>query len=475
MLPRRTLLTGSLAAIGFTGLEHGALYAKTASIVVNDVTRLNPVEVAQLIVPKNTEEIAQSIRDWPGSISVSGGCYSMGGQIAATGSLHFDMRSFNKLVRLDVEEKIARVQSGMQWRDLQTLIDPHGLSVKIMQSYANFTIGGALSVNAHGRYVGLGPIINSVRSIQIVLPDSTVVEASRSERPDLFAGTIGGYGGLGVITEVELDLVPNVRIERRVEYIPLQRYVAFFREHVLENRDAILHNADLEFPDFHDAVCITWSRTDKPVTVRDKLTPVGKTLSIDATAVWALSELPKAGYIRRTIVDPLQHNSQLIVWRNHEASLDVASLGTISTERSTFALQEYFLPVEQLETFVAEMARILVANKVNALNVSIRHSERDAASLMAWAQTEVFSLVLYYKQDSTPTAQQHVGEWTRQLIDAAISMGGTYYLPYQLHATREQFSQAYPRATDFFALKMKIDPRNRLSNKLWEKYAPAHT
>ncbi|MGH8720794.1 MAG: hypothetical protein ACREU4_02340, partial [Burkholderiales bacterium] len=48
------------------------------------------------------------------------------------------------------------------------------------------------------------------------------------------------------------------------------------------------------------------------------------------------------------------------------------------------------------------------------------------------------------------------------------------YLPYQPHATPEQFLKAYPRAPEFFALKKKLDPENRFRNKLWDKYyAPA--
>lgn len=46
----------------------------------------------------------------------------------------------------------------MRWRDLQDHLDPHDLSVRTMQSYANFSVGGSVSVNVHGRYVGHGPI-----------------------------------------------------------------------------------------------------------------------------------------------------------------------------------------------------------------------------------------------------------------------------------------------------------------------------
>ena len=68
-------------------------------------------------------------------------------------------------------------------------------------------VGGSLGVNVHGRYMGLGPVIMSVRWFRIVLADGSVAEATREDNPELFFAAVGGYGGLGVIVEVELDLV----------------------------------------------------------------------------------------------------------------------------------------------------------------------------------------------------------------------------------------------------------------------------
>jgi hypothetical protein len=58
----------------------------------------------------------------------------------------------------------------------------------------------------------------------------------------------------------------------------------------------------------------------------------------------------------------------------------------------------------------------------------------------------------------------------RELIDTAIADGGTYYLPYQVLATKEQFHAAYPRAWEFFALKQKLDPTDKFRNRLWDAY-----
>ena len=78
--------------------------------------------------------------------------------------------------------------------------------------------------------------------------------------------------------------------------------------------------------------------------------------------------------------------------------------------------------------------------------------------------------MLYYKQRTRENAKDRVAVWTRELIDAALGVGGTYYLPYQPHATTEQFHRAYPRATRALRAQARIDPEFRLRNVLWDKY-----
>ena len=129
--------------------------------VVNDITELNPVPMARVIAPRSVDEIVTAITTSSGPISIGGGRYSMGGQTAIDNGLQLDMRAYNQVVSFRPADREITVQSGMSWRDLQEYIDPHDLSVKIMQTYANFSVGGSLSVNVHGRYIGHGPIISS--------------------------------------------------------------------------------------------------------------------------------------------------------------------------------------------------------------------------------------------------------------------------------------------------------------------------
>jgi FAD/FMN-containing dehydrogenase len=103
------------------------------------------------------------------------------------------------------------------------------------------------------------------------------------------------------------------------------------------------------------------------------------------------------------------------------------------------------------------------------VNVSIRHSPAENRVLMTWAQENVFSFVIYYKQRLSLSAQRHVGEWTRSMIELALSHGGTYYLPYQLHATQNQFQRAYPNWEKFKKLRQHIGA-SRFTNTMWSQY-----
>ena len=303
-------------------------------------------------------------------------------------------------------------------------MDPHGLSVRIMQSYSNFTVGGSVSVNCHGRYIGKGPLVNSVRAVQMVRAEGQVLQMTPESA--LFRGLFGGYGGLGVATEVELDL--DTRIRRVVEKLDLDRYPDHFRSKIARDPDVVLHNADLRPPGFAEPRPINWISTEEPATVPQRLIPRDRDYGRNQALIWAVSELPGGKGLRRGIEDRVLER-EAAVWRNYEASLDTDSLEPGTRLFPTYFLQEYFIPVGNFRPFARTLADVLQRRRVNALNVSIRHSPRDSTSLLAWAPTEVFSFVLYYKQRASERANREAGIWTRELIDAALANGGRYCRP----------------------------------------------
>ena len=468
---REALRTLGLAGLG---LLSGCADSNdaTAPAYVEDVARIAPMPVARIVRPSDTASVQAAVRSADSAISIGGARYSMGGQIAARDSLHLDMRGMRRLIWLDPARQRVRVQAGMCWRDLLDHLDPHDLSPRIMQSYSNFSIGGSVAVNCHGRYVGAGPLAHSLRALQLVSADGSVHELDRQQSPDLFAAVIGGYGGLGVVTEVELDLTDNQRMQRHVERLPLADYPDYFRSQVAGRADVLMHNADLVPPHFDAPLAISWRRSQAALTHPQRLIARGLDYRREQNLIWAVSELPAGGLLRDRFQTERLLHEPMVQLRNREASLDAAALEPRTRQFSTYLLQEYFIPVAGFGSFARSMTAILQQHRVQALNISIRHSPADRDSLLAWAREEVFSFVLYHKQDAGQAADDRAGIWTRHLIDAALLHGGRYYLPYRLHATRGQFLRAYPEAQAFATLKRQLDPQRRFRNQLWDTYLP---
>jgi FAD/FMN-containing dehydrogenase len=437
--------------------------------IVRNVSSLNDVEVAAVLKPHTLEDIQKAVRE-NDHVSIGGARHSMGGQIAAENSIHLDMREFNRVIDFSKDSKTITVQSGVTWRKIQEYIDPHDLSVMIMQTYSDFTVGGSLSVNVHGRYVGYGPIIHSVKSIKIVLANGDLVTASPSENQEIFYGAIGGYGGLGVIAEAELALVNNSKVRRSSVTMPAAAYASYFLKNIRSDSTVIFHNADIYPDDYENVRANSFALTDEPVTVHARLHSQNESYRWERFGMWMVSEAPFGKWIREHWADPVYYENDVVCWRNYEASYNAAELEPTSRDESTYVLQEYFVPVAHFEPFLSAMKTILRESDVNVINVSVRHAKPDSLSILSWAPKEVFCFVLYIKHGTSESDVAAVSSWTQKLIDAALDQDGAYYLPYEIFATGEQFNRAYEKSPAYFALKRRLDPDNKYRNKLLDKY-----
>jgi FAD/FMN-containing dehydrogenase len=82
----------------------------------------------------------------------------------------------------------------------------------------------------------------------------------------------------------------------------------------------------------------------------------------------------------------------------------------------------------------------------------------------------MFAFVMLFNQPRTPNADSRMEAMTRELIDAAVESGGRFYLPYRLHATKEQLFRAYLQAPAFFDRKRHYDPDEVFQNQFYIKF-----
>jgi FAD/FMN-containing dehydrogenase len=448
----------------------------------DDVSRLNRTPVADVITVETDPEAAERqlgellrrAHDEGLKVSIAGARHSMGGHTIYPGGLVIDMLPFHGM-SYDAEHELLHVQAGARWRDIIPFLDRYQRSVGVMQSDNTFSVGGSLSVNCHGWQFGRPPIASTVENLRLMQADGSIVRCSRTENQELFSLVLGGYGLFGIILDTELHVVPNERYRLEQFIVPVNEALATYEKKVRQHPEAVMVYARMGIvpDDFLNEVILN-------VFYRDP------------TADGRIPELTEAGLvgIRRSLfrgsvgsdygkelrwqaearLQP--HLSERHFSRNQLLNEGSEIYQNRSAE-STDILHEYFIPLQNVEPFVVDLRAIIPRHRCDLLNITVRGIETDDDSFLRYADQPVIAFVMLFNQPLTAEGDGRMQSLTHDLIDAALSHGGRYYLPYRLHATPEQFRRAYPQTGEFFALKLKYDPDELFQNQFYVKYKKA--
>ena len=454
---------------------------------INDVSCLDRTSVYGIVKITSVDDIKNALqfaRENKLKVSMAGVKHSMGGQAFYKNNLVLDMKGFNKM-QLNEAEKTINVQSGATWHDIQSYLHPK-YAVKAMQSTDIFTVGGSISVNAHGMDHLAGSVGSSIRSMRLMLADGSIVNVSPEENAELFKLVVGGYGLFGVILDVDLEIVNNDIYQTERQIVSYKDFPAVFENEILPDKNLGLFYGHLSTArgslldemifykytkvDFGDAEVPPLGEVSS-VKLRRFVFNFSKLGDIPMSIKWYLEKNVEPTLESCTVVPRTQamgEGEACFVSRN-EPMHDSVKYTRNNLPNETDILHEYFIPREQFIPFVDGLRKIVQDHDVNLLNASVRviHPEQN---FLTYAPGEMYSIVLYINQRTTPEDNEKMGVVTRQLIDLTTDLNGRFFLPYQLHYTPEQLQRSYPMIGDFFAAKKSYDPNGLFTNTFYEKY-----
>ncbi|TYP78889.1 FAD-binding oxidoreductase [Paenibacillus methanolicus] len=445
--------------------------------LITDYSRLHPVKVSRVVAGKEEEQLRNLVRearDKGLTISIAGQRHSQGGHTYYKDGVVLDMTAFNHVLDFDPVRRTIRVQAGATWGDVQDYINPHGLSVKTMQSQNIFSIGGSLSVNAHGRDIRNGSLIASVESFRLMNAQGETIQVSRTENAALFPLVIGGYGLFGIIVDVTLRLTDDELYRTRTDTMDVYAYHSYFEREVLGNPDVRMHLARISVaPDrfLTDMYAINYVREDSvPLQAHNRLReresgvlPAKIMFGISRKSDWgkdALWTMQKALFER----EKGQLISRNNAMRSESAFMDYQS----ATDHDL--LQEYFIPVDRFAGFIDDFRSVLARERLNLLNITVRYVNRDEEAALSYATDDMFALVCLFNVPLSEEGQAHTKQAIQSVIDRVLAHKGTYYLPYAAYPSAAQFHAAYPGAAAFFRAKEQADPAARFVNYFYEDY-----
>lgn len=466
---RRSLLVASAGFVGALAMPAWGRRGKS----IEDVARLETISAHEELRIQSIREIAGALEraatlNLP--LTMAGARHSQGGHIAADGAIVVDTRAFNQILSLNIADKHIKVAPGATWDQVQRAVNPHGLSVAVQQSSNIFTVGGSVAVNCHGRDPRQGCIVDVVEEVEVLLADGRLLKASRSENADLFRATVGGYGTTGVITSISLKLVNDALLTKSVRKIALAEYPEWLRNHVLRNEAVQLHfgRPNVVADRLFETVTVVDFSASGRVFKEGAPLKGEKAVGVNK-ALMALSRSSEGGKAMRWHLQELfadRAGTRSTMTRNNAMRPEVKFL-EYRGKADTDILQEYFIPLGAFTGFMNRLKKLVMERRINLLSVTLRHLRRDETTTLSYARHDhAIAVVLYINVPRSAAGQQASQAWTRELIDIALDHGGTYYLPYQRWASREQLKRGYPGLDGFLAQRAKWDPGRRF-NSLW--------
>ncbi len=126
------------------------------------------------------------------------------------------MHRCDRILHFDSNAGIVRAEAGLSIAELLRVCVPRGWFIPVTPGTRYVTLGGAVANDVHGKnHHRVGTIGRHVRSLGLMRSNGTSMRCSATENGELFAATIAGMGLTGIITWIELSLLPIA--SRRIE------------------------------------------------------------------------------------------------------------------------------------------------------------------------------------------------------------------------------------------------------------------
>ncbi len=481
LMSRRQVLNAT-AGLAASAVVPGAITVATAATqrtVLNDASGLSATPVARHWVVGGAEQKAfiealrAELKDAAATnrpVALSAARHSMGGQSLPLNGTAITLDG--AAIEPDTTAKVYRVAAGTRWRQVIAALDPIGFSPAVMQSNNDFGIASTFSVNAHGWPVPYGPFGATVRSIEMMLADGTIVTASRSENAELFGLAMGGYGLIGAILSLDVEMVENIALKPSFAAMPSSEFAARFIAAANDGRTNMaygrLNVANKSF--LKDALLITYAAAPSD---GQPLPGAGDgsyatSVSRDIYRAQVGSEFAKrARWLAETRLGPKLAAKP--VTRNALINEPVANLAG-DDPGYTDILHEYFIPAERYGGFIALCQQLIPPSGQELLNITLRYVAADSTSVLAYAPSSRIANVMSFAQKLAPGEEASMLRLTEALIDGVAALGGSFYLPYRLHARPDQVRAIYAGTEAFVAAKRRLDPKLVFRNALWPAY-----
>lgn len=409
----------------------------------------------RVVRPRSPEEVAavlKEAKDAGSTAKAVGSRYSFTAS-AATSGVQIVLDALRGIVDVDLSRQLVRVRGGMKVANLNRGLHAHGMALANLGDMDQQTVAGAIATGTHGSGAKLGGLASFVRSLQLAMPDGSLVECSLEQDPDLFAAARVSLGALGVVTEVTLEVVPAFRIHMVEQPMAMSDVLERFDEFAYET-----DHFEMRWYPHTDRVLATFGTRMAPDDPRDEPRP-GWQRVIEQEFV----EKVVFGGVRRAcsiapVITPaaVALGTRAMPHREYTSeSFDVFVMG----RRPRFKETEYAVPSSAVPEVLTALKEWTDRSSTKVpLPVKVRFSAPD----------DIWMSPSYQRQTAYISATQYHRMPHAAYFDAVEEAVGVHQgRPHwgKLHRLgAAALAELYPRFNDFLAVRDRVDPTRVMAN-----------
>lgn len=412
------------------------LIDKRPSVVLRCRSRADIVAAVRYAVSSGTE------------IAVRCSGHSVAGHSSTDGGIVIDL-SLMRGVRVDPERRIAVVEPGATWGDIDQVTARHGLAcpggVVSSTGVGGFTLGGGIGWMS--RTYGLS--CDNLIAAELVLASGEVLYVSELQNPEILWGLRGGGGNFGVVAHFVLDLHP-------VDHV-----IGGVRAYDDTDADAVLEHfrAQMDNADDHLAAIADFGTDDS--SGRDLVTILGCSSRSDEVGQAAVGALLD---VRGATTEPATSMKRELAYPTWQQVLD---------HTAPFGRLNYWKSIFLTELTDEAIARIALLGRTRPAPQSRVHlirlggfPSRVAPQATAFSARDHPYIVHLITTWTDPADTERCKSWTNEAYETLHPLGpASAYLNFVGDEGQDRIRASFGEVTyrRVAKLKARLDPNNRFA------------
>jgi xylitol oxidase len=166
---------------------------------------------AALATPGSLEELQELVAS-SSAVRAIGTGHSFSDVADTTGTL-VSLSSMPPVLEIDADRRRVRVSAATTYATLGSALDAAGWALPNLASLPHLSVAGACATGTHGSGDTNRSLAAEVTGLRLVRADGELVEATTA---DELAAAILSCGALGIVTDLELGLVPGFTVRQTV-------------------------------------------------------------------------------------------------------------------------------------------------------------------------------------------------------------------------------------------------------------------